>query len=415
MYCNIQFPDRATRPLFLLISFLLLQGIYADCFSQVKILFDATKAETAGSADWVIDADQHNIQWNPSAIVCSSSACHQSNAQRIPTPAQPLAGVATGETYWNGALSFWGLDCAYKGYKVETLPAISGRITYGDAANAQDLSNYKAFIVCEPNIPFTAAEKTALLDFVNNGGGLFMVSDHDVSDRNNDGWDSPHIWNDLMQVNSTQNNNPFGFIFDYANVSETSTKVAGVAATDSIIHGAWGNVTRVKWSNGTTMTIDPGVNPYVKPVIYRTSVSSASGNTGVMVLYSRYGQGKIVAIGDSSPCDDGSGDTNDALFTGYNGDVTPNHRNLLMNATIWLVSNDKKTYTFSGNGNWSNSVNWLGGKVPPLILPAGDSIIIDPVVNGTCILDVTEHIAAGATISIATGKNLLVPGTLNIQ
>jgi hypothetical protein len=412
MFCKIQFSNNVLK-LLLLCS--LLSFVFNPCHSQIKILFDATKAETAGSADWVIDADLHNIQWNPAAVVCGSSACHQSNAQRIPTPSQPLPGVITDEAYWDGALSFWGIDCAYKGYTVETLPAISGRITYGDGSNQQDLSNYKAFIICEPNIPFTDAEKTALLNFVNNGGGLFMISDHNVSDRNNDGWDSPHIWNDFMQINSSQNNNPFGFIFDYSNISETSTKVAAVAASDSIIHGAWGNVTKVKWSNGTTITVDPGVNASVKPVIYKTSVTNASGNAGVMVVYSRYGQGKIVAIGDSSPCDDGTGDTGDALFPGYNGDVSPNHRNLLMNATIWLVSSDKKTYTFSGDGNWSNSLNWTGGKVPPLTLPPGDSIIIDPLINGNCVLDVTQHIAAGATITVTTGKNMLIPGTLNIQ
>jgi hypothetical protein len=150
-------------------------------------------------------------------------------------------------------------------------------------------------------------------------------------------------------------------------------------------------------------------------VIYKTSVSSASGNTGVMVVYSRYGQGKIVGIGDSSPCDDGTGDTNDVLYTGYNGDVTPNHRNLLMNATIWLVSPDKKIYTFYGDGNWSNSLNWIGGKVPPPVLPAGDEIIINPLVNGACVLDVTQHISSGATIIVSPGKNFLIPGTLNLQ
>ncbi len=32
--------------------------------AQVKILFDATKAETSGNADWVIDADQTNLGYN---------------------------------------------------------------------------------------------------------------------------------------------------------------------------------------------------------------------------------------------------------------------------------------------------------------------------------------------------------------
>jgi hypothetical protein len=76
----------------------------------------------------------------------------------------------------------------------------NGNITYGDSSNSQDLSNYKVFIVVEPNIKFTASEKTAMLSFVANGGGLFIVSDHNISDRNNDGWDSPAIWNDFLQT-----------------------------------------------------------------------------------------------------------------------------------------------------------------------------------------------------------------------
>ena len=398
-----------------LLPFFLLIGFSQSLTAQVKILFDATKAETASNADWIIDADLHNLNWNPGPATCGGSTCGESNAQRFPTPAQPAAGITTAETYWDGGLSFWGLDCAYKGYTVESLPATTGRITFGEATNLQDLSNYKAFIVCEPNIQFTAAEKTAILNYVKGGGGLFMISDHDVSDRNNDGWDSPHIWDDLMQANSTGNSNPFGIIFDFTNISETSTKLAALPASDSILHGAMGDVAKVKWSNGTTITVSPTANASVKPVIYRTSISSATGNLGVMVAYARYGQGKVVAIGDSSPCDDGTGDSNDNLFAGYDGDVPPNHRNLLMNSTIWLVSNDKTTYTFTGDGNWSVAGNWMNNKVPPLTLPSGDAIIINPVSTGQCVLDVTEHIAAGASITVATGKNFLIPGTLTIQ
>lgn len=51
---------------------------------SIKILFDATKAETAGNADWVIDEDLNNLRWNPGASLGGSDG----NAQRIPTPAQ---------------------------------------------------------------------------------------------------------------------------------------------------------------------------------------------------------------------------------------------------------------------------------------------------------------------------------------
>ncbi len=168
---------------------------------SIKILFDATKAETAGNADWVIDADQHNLGYSNGPAVVGQG--NESNAQIVPTPAQTGINQSTPETFWKGALSSWGIDLVKKGYSVETLP-YNGTISYGNSGNAQDLSNYKVFIVCEPNIVFTSAEKSAILHFVQNGGGLFMVSDHTVSDRNNDGWDSPAIWNDLMTNNTIQ-------------------------------------------------------------------------------------------------------------------------------------------------------------------------------------------------------------------
>ena len=198
----------------------------------VKILFDARKAEAAGNADWVIDADAHNLGFGSRAALLNGG--NESNAQRVPTPAQSGITVSTSETFWNGALSYWAIDCVRENYFVETLP-YNSQITYGNSSNAQDLSNYKVYIVCEPNILYTAAEKTAILNFVQNGGGLFMISDHDVSDRNNDGKDSPFIWNDLMSNNAVQVN-PFGISFDYANFSQTSSNIPNLPS-DSILSG----------------------------------------------------------------------------------------------------------------------------------------------------------------------------------
>ena len=42
---------------------------------------------------------------------------------------------------------------------------------------------------------FTQAESIAVFNYVRDGGGLFAISDHNGSDRNNDGFDSPHILN----------------------------------------------------------------------------------------------------------------------------------------------------------------------------------------------------------------------------
>ncbi|MFM2206905.1 MAG: hypothetical protein RL213_880, partial [Bacteroidota bacterium] len=137
--------------------------------AQVKILFDATKAEMAGNADWVVDADLYNLGYNSTgAMVVGAS--NEANPQRIPTLAQSGITSTTAETYWKGALSNWGVDLVRRGYTIETLP-YNGQITYGSTTNAQDLRNYKVFILDEPNIRLTSAEKTALLNFVQNGGG----------------------------------------------------------------------------------------------------------------------------------------------------------------------------------------------------------------------------------------------------
>lgn len=305
-------------------------------FTQIKILFDNRKAESAGNADWVIDADLHNLGFTSSGTI-NTTGGNESNAQRIPTPTQAGITTTTTETYWNGGISALAVDMVKKGYVVESLP-YNASITYSNSLNAQDLSNYKVYVVCEPNIVFTASEKTAIMNFVKNGGGLYMISDHSVSDRNNDGWDSPKIWTDLMKNNSVQND-PFGIDFDTTSVtgnfSGTFTNVSS-NLQDSLLHGPGGNVTEVMWANGTRMTLNPSSNSTVVGDVYKTS--PATGNTNVLVAHAHYFKGKVAAIGDSSPFDDGTGDSNDVLYNGYFTDAAGNHQKLLINTVIWLAT-----------------------------------------------------------------------------
>jgi hypothetical protein len=298
----------------------------------VKVLFDATKAETAGNADWVIDEDLNNMTWNPNATIGSGN---EGNAQRYPTPAQSGITASTLETYWKGALSAWGVACVKQGYWVETLP-YNGIISYGNTSNPQDLSNYQIYVICEPNILFTAAQKTAIIQFVQNGGGLFLIADHANSDRNNDGKDSPQILNDLFKNNGIQYN-PFGFLFDSVSISPLSSNIPNLP-NDSLLHGPMGDVTQVMWASGNTISLDPNANSSVKGIVYNTG--SAFGNNNVLVAYSRYGKGKVVSMGDSSPADDGTGDGGDKLYDGWTTDANGNHARLIMNGTIWLATKD---------------------------------------------------------------------------
>ncbi len=318
--------------------------LFINCLKAqpIKILFDASKAETCGNADWVIDAGTHNLGFNNGPAVAGTGT--ESNPTKLPLPAQSGITTNTNESFWEGAISYWGIDCVNHGFVVETLP-YNGQITYGNSINLQDLSNYKVFIVPEPNIVFTSAEKIAILNFVQNGGGLFMISDHDQSDRNFDGWDSPHIWNDFMS-NNTVMNNPFGMTFDLANFSQTSFNIPNLP-NDSLLHGPMGTVAEVQWSNGTTLTLDSTQNNSVTGVVYKTGSSFSMNN--VMCAHAYYGNGRVAAIGDSSPIDDGSGDPNDQLYDGYIADASGNHRKLLMNTTIWLAA------TLSATGIQNNA------------------------------------------------------------
>jgi uncharacterized repeat protein (TIGR03803 family) len=77
------------------------------------------------------------------------------------------------------------------------------------------------------------------------------------------------------------------------------------------------------------------------------------------------------------------------------------------------------SYIFNGNGNWSNAANWQGGNKPPLILLNGSEIIIDPIINGECVLDIPpaqiQEIKQGAKITVMAGKKLRLQNGLIIQ
>ena len=88
--------------------------------SQTKFLFDATKAESAGNADWILDADVWNLSYLNGTAIAEEG--NEANAQRFPTPSQSGITSSTAENYWTGALSAWGVDLVKKGYTVETLP-----------------------------------------------------------------------------------------------------------------------------------------------------------------------------------------------------------------------------------------------------------------------------------------------------
>jgi hypothetical protein len=279
--------------------------------TQYKVLFDNAHAETAGNADWVISTSQPDpLKENP-------------NPQK--------------ETDWTGGISAWGVTLQRTGRY--SLMTNTSALTYGDSSNPLDLSNFNALILPEPNTLFTASEKTAILTFVRNGGGLFMIADHNGSDRNNDGYDSLHIFNDLMNNNGI-GTDLFGIQFDAVDIAKDDPH-NDTPNPNPILQGPFGTATGSIIDAGTTETIKPADNPNVQGIIYITGASN-TGTTGVFVASSLYGKGRIVAQGDSSAIDDG---TCASGHTCYDGWDDPNGQNYILfpNATEWLAGGASST------------------------------------------------------------------------
>jgi hypothetical protein len=72
-------------------------------------------------------------------------------------------------------------------------------------------------------------------------------------------------------------------------------------------------------------------------------------------------------------------------------------------------------YTFTGNGNWNIASNWSNNTIPPPSLPSGAEIIIDPVANGQCILNVPQTVLASAKVTVQPNKKFTINGNLTIQ
>ncbi|MFJ9783624.1 hypothetical protein ACIRSS_28870 [Amycolatopsis sp. NPDC101161] len=289
-----------------------LLAVPAHAATVHRVLFDNTKAETAGNADWIVSTSQPD----PTA---------QNSAPQK-------------ETDWTGALSAWGVALQKTGqYSLKTLPA-GNTITYG-TGGALDLQNFDEFVLPEPNVVLSASEKTAVMRFVQNGGGLFLISDHTGSDRNNDGWDSPAIINDLMTNNGVDNTDPFGFSVDLKNIS-SDHPVAISDPTNPVLNGAFGTVKHSLIANGTTFTLKPADNANVKGLAYLST--SSPGNTNAFFVTSTFGSGRVAIWGDSSTIDDGTGQSGNTLYNGWT-DSTADNAALGLNATAWLAGSGTTT------------------------------------------------------------------------
>jgi hypothetical protein len=303
-------------PLLVILVLLVASSLAAQ---QKSILFDAAHAQTAGNADWTLDEDS-----------CGT-------AQRFPTPDQAGITSSTAETYWNGAHSAMGVDLVKKGFHVESLP-VGARISYGDGTNAQDLSHYNVLVMPEPNIALTSAEITAIRNFVFNGGGLFMISDHAGADRNSDGIDAAGVFNALMGSPSvfgiTYNDNSadstFGWFDNHPDGNFTTDTASPIIWTGA--YGVPSSTRGLGLFGSSSMTITGAAKGHV----WKTTVTHDT-SSGVTYATSTYGTGRVAAIADSSVTEDATNSCGHSTFLGYN-DPSWDNGLLVANGIAWLAN-----------------------------------------------------------------------------
>ncbi|MEP7107762.1 MAG: DNRLRE domain-containing protein [Ferruginibacter sp.] len=73
------------------------------------------------------------------------------------------------------------------------------------------------------------------------------------------------------------------------------------------------------------------------------------------------------------------------------------------------------SFTFTGSGNWNDASNWSNNNIPPATLPADAEIIIDPLSDGECVLNVPQTISTGGKLTVQANKKFRITGNLTIQ
>jgi hypothetical protein len=239
-----------------------------------RILFDLTKHEAAGNSDWRID----------------------------------------------GGYSEWADALKKLGYEVSSLT--------GKSISSNDLNGAGVLVIPEPQNPFSDTERTAISSFVAGGGGLLMIADHRDSDRDNDGWDSPEVFNGWDQRSP-------------ANVPLEFQKSLDAAKTFGLSFSLQSSF------QDPVLTITPLVKNMMlegvsKTGIYvGTSVDVASGTALMGVNGKTYfaintvQNGRVAAYGDSSMFSDGS--FSDGTRSKYNNWANLDNAKLAINMVRWLV------------------------------------------------------------------------------
>ncbi len=259
--------------------------------SAGKVVFDNSHGEQAGNADWVIDDD------DPS-----------------PSPSSP-----SGPDSWTGAYSSFGYGLWLDGYTLSTNTRWISPDTLADA---------QVLVLPEPNTALDADEMDAIVAFVARGGGVVLITDHHLSDRDFDGVDSTNVADSLFAAlgvgtRQASDASDVGTEYNY-------TASAGDPA-DPVLHGRNGDVTQVDFYDASAFTLS-GL-PGDRPVLW-LGPNAGDDSKGARVVATYAGAGRVLSIGDSAPADDGTGDPYDDLFASWN---EADDAALYLNAVDWAA------------------------------------------------------------------------------
>ena len=259
----------------LLLGVMVSSGVYIGFFShneqfsqrsQAKELFDFTKDEDAGNADWRID----------------------------------------------GAYSSFTQALKNAGFSVGEIGTGQGTIT------SQELQGCKVFVIPEPQDKFTSSERSAILNFVSNGGSLIYIADHPGSDRNHNGYSSWKIWNDNLNFGSV-----FGITLLSTESGKSGHKITDIENVPVLTDG----VSAFGMWEGATMSVSGNA----KAVAYQ----NIGGVDYAVMAYAYYGSGKVIVFGDSSTFDDGTPDSANRHDNVYDGWSKYNDATLGVDMVRW--------------------------------------------------------------------------------
>ncbi len=239
-----------------------------------RILFDLTKHEAAGNSDWRID----------------------------------------------GGYSDWADALKKLGFEVSSLT--------GQTISSSDLNGARVLVIPEPQNPFSDTERNAIQSFVANGGGLLMISDHRDSDRDNDGWDSPEVfngWDQKSPVNtpleyqkSLDAAKTFGLSFSFQSSFQDPVLTIAPLTKNPMLEG----VNKTGIYVGTSVDVSSG-----------TALMGVNGKTYFAI--NTVQNGRVAAYGDSSMFSDGS--FSDGTRSKYNNWANLDNAKLAVNMVRWLA------------------------------------------------------------------------------